>query len=234
MSKVTKAIILGYLTCDDPVVRNKYANILDSFFHKDEGVIITKVEDLEGGSKKITFSDATSITVPSAAEFNQALIEYQQQVELDLGKKVDKVLGKGLSTNDFSNILKQKLDGLQNYVHPDTHTIAEVQNLGDALNQKQDAEEGKGLSTHDFTQDYKDLLDNFQSFTPRLKVNINGYLMDLYQAEGNEGTALQKFDSIYGMTEFDGIKWFGSWWYNTDGDITQQNSYREIFATPLD
>lgn len=35
-----------------------------------------------------------------------------------LGKKVDKVDGKGLSTNDFTNAYKDKLDGLSNYSLP--------------------------------------------------------------------------------------------------------------------
>lgn len=39
-----------------------------------------------------------------------------------LGNKVDKVAGKGLSTNDFTTALKNKLDGLSNYTHPSTHS----------------------------------------------------------------------------------------------------------------
>lgn len=37
-----------------------------------------------------------------------------------LTKKVDKVDGKGLSTNDYTTEEKNKLAGLQNYTHPDT------------------------------------------------------------------------------------------------------------------
>lgn len=37
-----------------------------------------------------------------------------------LAKKVDKVDGKGLSTNDYTTEEKNKLAGLQNYTHPDT------------------------------------------------------------------------------------------------------------------
>ena len=135
------------MTCDDPVVRTKYGNILDSFFHKDEGVIISNITALEGGGKRITFSDNSSISIPSAEEFQQALQLFQETVETDLSKKVDKELGKGLSANDFTNTLKQKLEDLQNYVHPDYHQIGDVEGLGAALNSKQDAEEGKGLSS---------------------------------------------------------------------------------------
>src|SRR5699024_8041248 len=36
-------------------------------------------------------------------------------LQTNLNNKVDKVQGKGLSTNDFTNAYKTKLDGLNNY-----------------------------------------------------------------------------------------------------------------------
>lgn len=58
--------------------------------------------------------------------------------------KVDKVAGKQLSTNDFTNALKTKLDGLNNY--DDSALVAIV----DA---KVDKVSGKQLSTNDYTDD---------------------------------------------------------------------------------
>lgn len=40
------------------------------------------------------------------------LVYYHSKVKTALGNKVDKVSGKGLSTNDFTNTLKNKLDGI--------------------------------------------------------------------------------------------------------------------------
>lgn len=60
--------------------------------------------------------------------------------------KVDKVSGKGLSTNDFTSTYKTKLD-----------------NLDTNLNNKVDKVSGKGLSTNDFTGAYKSKLDNLDS-----------------------------------------------------------------------
>ena len=44
--------------------------------------------------------------------------------------KVDKVLGKGLSTNDFTSALKDKLDDIQananNYTHPTSHSLSMI------------------------------------------------------------------------------------------------------------
>jgi len=39
-----------------------------------------------------------------------------------IADKVDKVAGKGLSTEDFTSTLKAKLEGLQDYTHPSTHS----------------------------------------------------------------------------------------------------------------
>ncbi len=63
-----------------------------------------------------------------------------------LNGKVDKVDGKGLSSNDFTTMYKNALDGLNT-----------------ALNQKVNCEDGKGLSSNDFTSTYKSLLDGLDN-----------------------------------------------------------------------
>lgn len=63
-----------------------------------------------------------------------------------VANKVDKVSGKGLSTNDFTATYKTKLDGLDS-----------------SLSNKVDKVSGKGLSTNDFTAAYKTKLDNMPS-----------------------------------------------------------------------
>ncbi len=58
---------------------------------------------------------------------NNSLTFLLQLLKTKFGTKVDKVEGKGLSTNDFTTELKNKLDGIaanaNNYSHP-THTAA--------------------------------------------------------------------------------------------------------------
>jgi hypothetical protein len=54
-----------------------------------------------------------------------AIVIYPPEVEaVDISGKVDKITGKGLSTNDFTTTLKNKVDGIEananNYVHPTT------------------------------------------------------------------------------------------------------------------
>ncbi len=106
--------------------------------------------------------------------------------------KVDKIAGKGLSTNDFTNTLKTKLDGIQdgaevnvnadwNAVSGDAQilnkpTIPSIAGLAtityvdtqDAL--KVDKVAGKGLSTNDFTNTLKTKLDGIQDGA---EVNVN-------------------------------------------------------------
>lgn len=59
--------------------------------------------------------------------------------------KVDKVTGKGLSTNDYTNEAKAIVDGAT-----------------DELDKKVDKVTGKGLSTNDFTTELKDKLDGIE------------------------------------------------------------------------
>lgn len=51
------------------------------------------------------------IIVETLAQFATS---FKEKIDILLNNKVDKVNGKGLSTNDFDNASKQKLDGLQN------------------------------------------------------------------------------------------------------------------------
>lgn len=49
---------------------------------------------------------------------NNGVLYLWGKIKALVGGKVDKVEGKGLSTNDFTNELKTKVDGLQNYTLP--------------------------------------------------------------------------------------------------------------------
>lgn len=90
-------------------------------------------------------------------------------IESDINLKVDKVDGKGLSTNDFTNDEKIKLSGLENYNDNEIRGLinAEIENrsqavegLWGAVNLKVDKVDGMGLSDNNFTNDYKVKVDN--------------------------------------------------------------------------
>lgn len=48
------------------------------------------------------------------------LLYFWQKIKALLAGKVDKIDGKGLSTNDYTTAEKTKLAGLKNYTHPTT------------------------------------------------------------------------------------------------------------------
>ena len=90
-----------------------------------------------------------------------------------LDDKVDKENGKGLSTNDFNNIYKNRVDIIKTNDDGTTFlasdgtykAISEFDTdlFNNALNEKVDKEEGKGLSSNDYTNDSKVKLDRLYS-----------------------------------------------------------------------
>ena len=85
--------------------------------------------------------NATAVTVDSSLSSLSENPVQNKVVNAALGDKVDKVTGKGLSTNDFTAEYKAVLDGL------DT-----------VLDRKVDVINGKGLSTEDYTTNEKSKL----------------------------------------------------------------------------
>lgn len=148
-------ILRSYMTCEDPAVKNKYYNILESFWHKSEGDILTRITEDET-SIRLDFTSGKYTVIkklPTSVE-----ISFVTNLQEALDGKVDKVPGKQLSSNDFTNELRVKLETLENYVHPEYHQISEVQNLQEALDGKVDKEAGKELSSNDYTDAEKSKL----------------------------------------------------------------------------
>ena len=99
-----------------------------------------------------------------------------------LNEKVDKVSGKSLSTNDYTNAEKTKLAGIEananNYSHPSSHPASIITETSEkrfvtdnekaTWNNKVDKISGKGLSTNDYTTEEKNKLQG-------IAVNANNY-----------------------------------------------------------
>lgn len=69
-------------------------------------------------------ADIAHITLPNGTQYDIK----DTSARTDLANKVDKVTGKGLSTNDFTNELKTKLENLPTsfpnfYVDPETMNL---------------------------------------------------------------------------------------------------------------
>ena len=109
--------------------------------------------------------------------------QMNEAIATAIANKVDKVEGKGLSTEDFTTALKEKLVALPegaeaNYVKSvsDEFTVSEegklevkeiapakVTGLPDALAGKVDKVEGKGLSANDYTDEEKEKLGGVEA-----------------------------------------------------------------------
>lgn len=74
--------------------------------------------------------------------------------------KVDKVSGKGLSTNDFTNNDKNKLDGIEAGAEVNPYSKTQLDNMFD---DKVDKVSGMGLSSNDFTTTEKNKLSGIQA-----------------------------------------------------------------------
>lgn len=123
---------------------------------KDTVYDLKAVYDDSGNNIESTYAKTEQIPTKVSELNNDSgfLTEHQDISNLatkeEVNNKVDKIEGKGLSTNDFTPELKTKLAGLSNY--DDT-------NITTALKDKVDKETGKGLSTNDFTAEDKTKLD---------------------------------------------------------------------------
>jgi hypothetical protein len=95
--------------------------------------------------------DSAPETLNTLNELSNALGDdpnFATTVANAIGGKVEKVTGKGLSTNDYDNTAKDIVDGVTT-----------------AISGKVDKVAGKGLSTEDFTTTLKDKLTNIQEVT---------------------------------------------------------------------
>ena len=140
------------------------------------------------GLKSAAFTESTAYDAAgSAAEVQNNL----DALTVVVNGKVDKVQGKGLSQNDFTNAYKNKLDGIEAGAQVNTVTsvagktgavtlqksdvgLGNVDNTSDlnkpistatqtALDGKVDKVAGKGLSQNDFTNALKSKLDGIES-----------------------------------------------------------------------
>lgn len=107
----------------------------------DNNIRLIRNETVEGGNTK------------------ERIAETFDNIVAELGKKVDKVAGKILSSNDFTNELRQKLEGLQQVdtsgLLPKGGYTGNASSLKSDIDKKVDKVAGKGLSSNDYTNEEK-------------------------------------------------------------------------------
>jgi len=105
-------------------------------------------------------------------------------------ENVKKETGKGLSSNDYTDEDKAKVNNISNNLqsevdtHIDDDIIHITQSEREIWNNKVDKEEGKGLSTNDYTDEDKDKVNNAVTATNKETATIGQIL----QANG-DGTS---------------------------------------------
>lgn len=105
----------------------------------------------------------TMDTIKEIVDYVEGHKETSEALNAAIGNKVDKVEGKGLSTEDFTAEFKAILENLP------TITIGDV----NSWNNKVDKVEGKDLSTNDFTNELKDKLESITEVTAEEKAAWN-------------------------------------------------------------
>lgn len=147
--KVDKVSGKGLSTND---FTNTYKNKVDNTYTKTEtdSAIAGKIAEVvaeapESFDTLKEIADWIDTHADSASAMNSAIQANAANIE----KKVDKVEGKTLSSNDFTDVYKNKVDNTYTKTETDT-----------ALAGKVDKVSGKNLSTNDFTTAYKDKIDN--------------------------------------------------------------------------
>ena len=120
---------------------NNFTNILkdnlDELIQMKENDMFGKVDDVKVNNESIILNKIANFTLTDSLSIEDRNIFASAYLTNLLNKnKVDKVEGKQLSTNDFTNEFKQKLEGLENY------NDAELRNLIQTLtNDKADKTE---------------------------------------------------------------------------------------------
>lgn len=127
----------------------------------DVGSLIADIEQLDRQVTMLTSSVSEVNTKINTEIDDREAADTALQNNID--NKVDKVSGKGLSTNDFTDADKAKLDSLHNTVVDSALSSTStnpVQNkvIDAALDNKVDKVSGKGLSSNDFTTTEKNKL----------------------------------------------------------------------------
>lgn len=132
--KTSISTLKSYFERGDKPSQTDFEDIIDSFIHKDAGVAIRSINVNGAGNLVFTFSDNTTEIVKQLPD--ELPISFITDLQNQLDVKVDKEANKQLSTQDFTTALKSKLEQLENYVHPATHSIAEIENLQPSLDGK--------------------------------------------------------------------------------------------------
>ncbi len=118
----------------------QFAAIMNAIFFKQDGQLITRAETAADGDVVLTLSSGESLTIEKFKLKRLGLSDIEGLTDA-LAQCVHQVDGKQLSTHDFSDACKQKLESLSNYQKPIGEPIGYIAGLQQALDDKVSAEQ---------------------------------------------------------------------------------------------
>lgn len=178
----------------------------------------------EGSGKK--YPAGTNVAIVDIGTDENPIYKYDVLSGfIDMDNYVEKEAGKGLSSNDFTNEAKNKLDDLENY--DDTEIKNDISDLSDAVEDKVDKVAGKGLSTNDFTDAAKNKLDDLENYDD---TNIRNDISELESGKEDLGEEMT-YDEYRKLVNPDPNKNYyisdmpvhETWLYGYDIDTTDEN-----------
>ncbi|WP_299683458.1 hypothetical protein [uncultured Dokdonia sp.] len=181
----------------DKPTEKDFEDLIDSFLHKDEGTAIKNVNLDKDGNLVFNFSDGTAEVIKQVP--NEIPISSIQGLQSELNSKVTVQRSRQLSSEDFTTEFKGKLEKLENYVHPPTHRIDEIEGLQPSL-------DGKVSATANETIEGQKVFSEIVEFINGLKIsNFSGSgLRNLVvQADGTVDVKAIATDLFVGNTTFD-------------------------------
>ncbi len=162
--KTSLDILKSWFQKGDKPTENQFKNLIDSFHHKDDGNIITNYKLADNGNISFTFSDGNTAIFEKFVLPNTMPKNFIDGLVETLNNKVTSETGKQLSDENFTIELKQKLDQLKNYIHPEFHQITEIEGLQEAIETKVDKVIGKQLSDENFSTEEKEKLTSLENY----------------------------------------------------------------------
>ncbi|NAS30939.1 hypothetical protein GTQ40_08165 [Flavobacteriaceae bacterium R38] len=112
--KQTIETLKTYFETGDKPTQQQFYDLIDSLYHKDEGKLIISIEPLVNGDIGILFQDQSTFTIPKTLIPDNWDIDQVNGLLDALNNKVTVEPGKQLSTEDFTTVLKDKLENLEN------------------------------------------------------------------------------------------------------------------------
>ena len=176
---------------------------IDSFWHKSEQIPMSSIDGLD------RIIEGTA----SAQQLQNHINDTHAHKEM-FDKKVDKQDGKDLSTNDFTNDYKQKLESLQ---------IVDISG-------KVDKEVGKGLSTNDFTNEDKEGIEDAKNRSIKRFVASLSETGLVFEIELNNNQIFSRnieLEAAIGL-HYDNKRLSFNWQGKSKGDYDLSNDFADI------